>query len=172
MFRLIHWLENFFPTSVASSILLSILLFGIVFALKLVLTLLLNPQALTSYDFANAERDGPIAGEVQYYRSPQPAPATGLGATGGNASAYQPPNTAPPAFGGNGLFSPNQRPAMASPFLSPPQNNGNVGNMPSSATPRNDFRYDDDDIYETVTPSRTGDGVKRRTPNKSYGSSL
>ncbi len=164
LFRLIHWLENVFPTSVASSIILSILSFGLFFALKLVLTLLLNPQAFTGYDFASAEREGPASGNVQYYRSPPPASA-GMSASGN--AGYSQTNTAPEPYSSNGLFSPLHQPSTASPFLSPPQNNGNVPSMPSSsaASARQEYRYDEDDIYETIiTPSRTGDGVKRRKP--------
>jgi len=146
--RVLLWLEKLFPPAVAPWILLSgVVLFVLIFLRSLASIIFTPAVAQRRYDSGYDERA--LRNAVTYYpdyNGQSPAAPT----------AAAPQGSMPRGSNGTDIFSPS---SQASPAPSSQQRQQF----------RNDQRMHDlHDIYESpssiITPSRTGDGVRRRSP--------
>ena len=136
--QLLIWLERSFPPSMAPFVLICTAFAIILLALRLILTLIFNPQAYQRRYYDDAERERALMNAVSYHHNPK-----GNGSSAGISYVTSPPLTGHT----NGHFSAQKM---------------NGTDIPVSAMRRDEFA----DIYQSpiITPSKRGDGVRRRTP--------
>jgi len=148
--RFMLWLEDMFPPSLVPLIIVCLAGTFMLLMLRFVLTLLFNPQAYSrgDYYFTSEDRERQMQEAVTYYN-------------GNNAaSRYDsalPPRASLSVGGEDSFFTPRAGMGPGS-FASPPVNGSGRAQRP---------RVDPNDIYEyspIITPSRRGDGVRRRSP--------
>ena len=136
--RVLIWLERRFPRAMVPVVLLCNAIVIVFLILRWILTLIFNPQAYqpTGRYYGNAERERDLFTSVSYQRN----------RTGNEVHASY--VTSPPPTGNmNGKFSSQKT---------------NGADMPASVMRRGEVA----DIYQSpiITPSKYGDGVRRRTP--------
>ena len=155
LYALIFWLEDVFPPWTVPIIILCVLGSGLLYILRWILTLIFNPKAFQNYDYnLHEERfvDADLLQNIQQHQQLSPPPSTptvGPPRESLSTQASGAPST--PAF-----FTPASQSSATT-----PRGNG-TGNNPDLLS----HEYDDG-IYQTpsiISPSRTGDGVRRRSP--------
>jgi hypothetical protein len=145
-------LERIFPPSMVP-IILSCAVVAITFLmLRWTLTLIFNPQAFRRGYYDDVERERAMLNAVVYHHA-------GNAGGDGFSAALPPPRASLSTGNGNGYFSPQSNYPVA-PFGSPAGRDV-LGQKP----PGDDFA----DIYQSpsnsiITPSKRGDGVRRRSP--------
>lgn len=152
MYAALFWLEDMLPPSIAPIVMVVMVLFGLTYVLRTLTGFIFNPRPYQSYDYSDygPNHDGSLLrNRVE--------------------EARQPPPRAPlPKDGSPAFFSPSERRPLQSP---PPSNtllnNGNRTPATPASASRRDREIYDESIYATplvITPSRNGDGVRRRNP--------
>ena len=141
MYAIIFWLEDVFPAWVVPFIIMAVLVFGFVYIVRWIVTLIFNPRGFQSYDY---NPYGAAADSELFQSTAQPSTPTA------------PPSASLSAQNTNSFFSPGSQAAMSSPA---------AANTPGSAS-RQVQGYDDTiyQIPDIISPSKTGDGVPRRSP--------
>ena len=154
---LILWLEDVFPPQVVTIVIFVSLVVAFLMISRWTLALILNPRSFQRYDYG-AYGDLRAGDELLQNASLQPNPH------------YQ--DTPHPTSRPSRQSLEEQDAAFFSPVGSPTglgsfsTNNGTSAGLPGRVS-HQEPRYDDS-IYESpplITPSRTGDGVRRRTPH-------
>lgn len=153
VYTLLFWLEDYLSPSLVPALILCALICFALVGVRIALTTIYNPRTYQNHSYSPSY--GPMNDEM-ILRSPQPvmgsSPAPPLrqslttmgniSTTSGNASFLSPPGT--------------QQPSFASPSF--PSSNGAPRDRPAEPM------YDES-IYMSpplITPSKTGDGVRRR----------
>ena len=133
--QILIWLEWWFPPSMVPIVLICNAIVITLLMLRWILTLLFNPQAYQRRYYDDVERERALMNAVAYHRNP----------SGNTGTSYV--TSPPPTSNVNGHFSSQKI---------------NGTDMPVSAMRRDEFA----DIYQSpiITPSKRGDGVRRRTP--------
>jgi hypothetical protein len=136
--QVLVWLERWFPPSMVPIVLICNAIVITLLMLRWILTLVFNPQAYQRGYYDDVERERALRNAVAYHHNP-----SGNGLNTGVSYVTSPQPTA----NVNGHFSSQKT---------------NGTDMPGSAMRRDEFA----DIYQSpiITPSKRGDGVRRRTP--------
>ena len=158
---IVMWLEDLIPPGVVTIVIaVSLAVAGIMIIRGVVA--FFSPRSFQSYDYGAY---GDLREGDQLFRDANGAPAPHQFQSP-NSPALPPRQSIVQEQNGAAFFSPVGSQAG---FGSPTMNNGmNVG--PPGSASRHEPRYDDS-IYESpplITPSRTGDGVRRRSPHGGF----
>jgi hypothetical protein len=137
------WLERWFPPSMVPIVLICNAFVIVLLILRWILTLIFNPQAYQRRYYVDAERERALMNAVVYHHN-----VAGNGFTPSFVSPQSTNNS-------NGHFSPQGKNAIDTVPLSAP-------------TGQNQLLRGEDftDIYQSpiITPSKRGDGIRRRAP--------
>jgi hypothetical protein len=147
--RILIWLERLFPPSMVPVVLTCTAVMIAFLILRWILTLLFNPQAYHRSYYDDIERERALMNAVVYHRG---AAVNGLNSTIHGSTI--------PTENINGHFS--------------PQSKNPVTQSASSMNSHNQLQGEDfTDIYQSpiITPSKRGDGVRRRSPYSVHGRS-
>jgi hypothetical protein len=154
-YAIILWLEDAFPPRLVPFLLLAPLVTAALLILRWIFGLIFNPRSSQSYDYGayGDHREG----DELFYSPTEPTAQPQASTTPG-----QPPRQSLSQHDNGAFFSPNLGGAG---LASPPPSNGILGSPPGSRA-RQESRYDESIYASTpiITPSRTGDGVQRRSP--------
>ena len=137
--QILIWLERWFPPSMVPIVLICNAIVITLLMLRWILTLIFNPQAYQRRYYDDIERERALMNAVAYHHH---------NPTGNGLNTVPSYVTSPPPTGNtNSHFSSQKM---------------NGTEVPVSAMRRDDFA----DIYQSpiITPSKRGDGVRRRTP--------
>jgi hypothetical protein len=136
--QILIWLERWFPPSMVPIVVICNAIVITLLMLRWILTLIFNPQAYRRSYFDGVERERAYRNAVTYHNNPP-----GNGYNTGTSYVTSPQ----PIVNVNGHFSSEKI---------------NGTDVPVSAMRRDEFA----DIYQSpiITPSKRGDGVRRRTP--------
>jgi hypothetical protein len=136
--QVLIWLERWFPPSMVPIVLICNAIVITLLMLRWILTLIFNPQAFQRRYYDDVERERALMNAVAYHHN-----SSGNGIVSGTSYVTSPPITT----NVNGHFSSQKM---------------NGTDVQRSAMRRDEFA----DIYQSpiITPSKRGDGVRRRTP--------
>lgn len=170
VYSLLFWLEDYLSPSLVPAIILVALGFLGFLVLRFVVTTLYNPRSYQDQSYSSSSSSSPYVSRLNdemilrspqpgEMRSPAPPPRQSLMSMGnignnngnGNASFLSP----------SGSQQQQQQPGFGSPSF--PQSNNNGGTPRSNHRPAEPMY--DESIYMSpplITPSKTGDGVRRR----------
>lgn len=167
IYAIVFRLQEIFPPQLVPIVVCGIVIILVFLVLKLLMTCCSNQQPYQSrYDYGDYNNTNANTAELSLLRSPVPSTST--------SSNGRPP-MASPLVPSSSSHATGELMMTTRPFFSPASQAGtpaaqngvnNVQNTPASASNREMHRYDDS-IYNdtlTITPSRTGDGVRRRNP--------
>lgn len=131
------WLERWFPPAMVPIVLICNAIVITLLMLRWILTLVFNPQAYHRRYYNDVERERALMNAVTYHHNP----------TTGNGMSTSYVTSPPPTAHMNGHYASQTM---------------NGVDVPVSAMRRDEFT----DIYQSpiITPSKRGDGVRRRTP--------
>jgi hypothetical protein len=159
MYGLLFWLEDVFPPSIVPLVVLACFMLGAFYVLKWITTLIFNPRAYQNYDYGSY--GGPGNDDV-LLRSTMVAQSQTVPVAPPPRESFSINNN-----NNNAFFSPGSQAGFQSP---PPAFTNGKSRTPGTAAsefqPAEQNLYDES-IYNSpplITPSRNGEGVRRRNP--------